>query len=303
MFSSIENVNQNCFKKKPLNYRLLPQKCRLNISNLMICSNEYILINANNYFHLFDGNLKLIRSNNDIKINKNYLKDLSLFSDSNHFIILTKRKVYLMNPLTSKLSIIDNMQLKDQREEFISCSCSEQKLYVITSQLDTNSFYLEEYILPTCRFFKKYSIIDFIGIYLFVQNGVFNKNNIQQVISIRYYQKKIAIIMQISFHWFIYVFHLYEQPTFLTKIPLDEKSRMTILNPINQWIIFKDNLANSFIQITMNFQNKFKNNQQYELEDYSRGSFDFNGKLRNVAIFGISNFVLLIDDALILYKL
>jgi hypothetical protein len=78
---------------------------------------------------------------------------------------------------------------------------------------------------------------------------------------------------------------------------------MTILNSINQWIIFKDDLPNSFIQISINFQNKFKNNQQYELEDYSRGSFDFNGKLRSVATFGLSNYVLLIDNALVLYKL
>jgi len=303
MFSLIENVNKTNYKKKALNCRMLPQKCRLNLSNLMICNNEYILINANNSFHLFDINLKLIRSNNDIKINKNDLKDLIWCSNSNNFIILTKRNIYLMNPLTSKLSIINNIKLKDQQEEFISCSCSEEKFFLITFQLNTNLFYLEEYILPTFTFYKKYSIIDFIGIYLFIQNGIFNKNNIQQIISIRYYQQKIAIIMQISFQWFIYVFHLYEQPRFLTKIPLEEKCRMTILNSINQWIIFKDDLTNSFIQISINFQNKFKNNQQYQLENYSRGSFDFNGKLRSVATFGISNYVLLIDNALVLYKL
>jgi len=29
---------------------MLQQKCRLNLSNLMICNNNYTLINANNYF-------------------------------------------------------------------------------------------------------------------------------------------------------------------------------------------------------------------------------------------------------------
>jgi hypothetical protein len=205
-----------------------------------------------------------------------------------------------MNPLTSKLSIIENIKLKNQREEFLSCSCSEEKFFLIRSQLNTNSFYLEEYYLPTFRFFKKYSIIDLIGTYLFIQNGIFNKNSIQEIISIRYYQKKIAIIMQISFHWFIYVFHLYEQPTFLTKIPLEEKSRMTILNPIHRWIIFEDCLSNSFIQISTNFKNNSDNNQ---LQNYTRGFIHFDGKLRSVALYAISNLVLLIDNALVLYKL
>jgi hypothetical protein len=78
---------------------------------------------------------------------------------------------------------------------------------------------------------------------------------------------------------------------------------MTILNPINQWVIFKDYLSNSFIQISIDIKKKFQNNQQYELEDYSRGFIDFNGKLRSVTLFGISNLVLLIDNALVLYKL
>ena len=209
-----------------------------------------------------------------------------------------------MNPLTSKLSIIENMKLKDQREEFISCSCSEDRMFIITclSNSNSNSFYLEEYNLPTFRFFKKFQILDFIGTSLVIQNGLFNKYNIQQISSIRYYQKKIAIIMEISFNWFIYIFNLKDQPIFLTKIPLVEKSRLTILNPINQWIIFKDYLSNSFMQMSMEFQNKF-DNQLYELPDYSRGFIDFNGKLRSVAVFGISNLVLLIENALVLYRL
>jgi hypothetical protein len=81
------------------------------------------------------------------------------------------------------------------------------------------------------------------------------------------------------------------------KIPSEDKCRMTIFYPIHQWIIFKDYLSNSFIQISMNFKNKS------QLNDYSRGFIDFNGKLRNVALFGTSNIVLLLDDVLVIYKL
>jgi hypothetical protein len=266
----------------------------------MICNNEYILIHGNNRFHLFDKTLKLIRSNNEMKIDKNSLKDLIWCLELNYFIILTLKHVYLMNPLTSKISIVENIKLKDQREEFISCSCSEEKFYLITCQLNSNSFYFEEYSLPSFRFIRKHSIIDFIGIYLFVQNGSFNKNHIQQINSIRYYQKKIAMIIQISFQWFIYIFHLYEQPILWTKILLEEKSRMTILYPINQWIIFKDDLSNSFIQTSMDFQKKIEYNR---FKDYSRGFIDFDRKLRSIALFGVSNLVLLLDDALLIYKL
>jgi hypothetical protein len=71
---------------------------------------------------------------------------------------------------------------------------------------------------------------------------------------------------------------------------------MTILNPINQWIIFKDYLSNSFMQISMNFTNN-------QFDDYSKAFIDCKGKLRSVALFGTSNLVLLIDNALVLYQL
>ena len=35
MFNLIEKVNFNCLKKKPLKYRMLPNNCRLSLSNLM----------------------------------------------------------------------------------------------------------------------------------------------------------------------------------------------------------------------------------------------------------------------------
>ncbi len=301
--SSGEKVHVNYLKKQPVQYRMLPNKCRLYLSNLTITNNEYILINANNHLHLFDRNLKLIRSNNDIKMNEHNLKDLSWCSDINSFIILTTKQVYLMNPLTCKLSIIENMKLNDRREEFISCSCSEEKILVITCQLSSKTFYYQEYSLPTFRFLKKLRILDFVGTSLHIQNGIFNKCDIQQILSIRYFQQKIAIIMEIASNWFIYVFNLYEQPNYLTAIHLQGKSRMTILNPMNQWIIFKDYLSNSFIQMSIDFQKKFEMNQQHELSDYTKGFIDFGGQLRSVALFGTSNLVLLIDNALVLYKL
>jgi hypothetical protein len=44
---------------------------------------------------------------------------------------------------------------------------------------------------------------------------------------------------------------------FLNKISLEEKSQITILSSINEWIIFKDYLSNSFIQMSIDFQKKF----------------------------------------------
>ncbi|CAF4127089.1 unnamed protein product, partial [Rotaria sp. Silwood1] len=83
MFCLVEYLNLNCMKKKSYKYRILPKSCRLSLSNLMICNNEYILIHANNHLHLFDGNLKYIRSNNERKIHENDLKDFSWSSYSN----------------------------------------------------------------------------------------------------------------------------------------------------------------------------------------------------------------------------
>lgn len=89
----------------------------------------------------------------------------------------------------------------------------------------------------------------------------------------------------------------------MNKISFEEKSQITILSSINEWIIFKDYLSNSFIQMSIDFQKKFEMNQQHELSDYTKGFIDFGGQLRSVALFGTSNLVLLIDNALVLYKL
>lgn len=267
----------------------------------MICNDEYILINANNCLHLFDGNLKYIRSTNDKTINLNDLKDLNWCSSINSFIILTRKQIHLMNPLTCKLSIIENMKSKDSREEFISCCCLEEKLFLISYQLNSNLFYLEEYSLPTFRFIRKFQIIDFIENSLFIQNGSFNTfSNIEEILSIRYYDKKLVMIIKIKSNWFIYFFNIYDQLIFIKKILLEDKSRITILNSINQLIIFKDYLSNSFIQMSMDFENNFQTNQ---ISNYSKAIIDFNGQLRSTALFRTSNLVLLIENALLIYKL
>jgi hypothetical protein len=89
-------------KKKALKYRMIPRNCRSNLSNLMICNNEYILISGNNCLHLFDRNLKYVRSNQQMKILEKDLQDLSWYADLNQFVILTKKQIYFMNPLTSR---------------------------------------------------------------------------------------------------------------------------------------------------------------------------------------------------------
>ncbi|CAF1046277.1 unnamed protein product [Adineta steineri] len=295
MESINENLDLNYLKKQPINYRALPSNCRLYLSNLMVCNNEYILINGNNHLHLFDKNLKLIRSNQTIKINETNLRDLIWCSNSNNFIILTRKQIYFLNPITCKLSIIENIKLTNGQEEFISCSCSDDKFFLITCQLNSNTFFFHEFNLPTFRFLRKLIIRDFMGTSLYIQNGFFNKYDIQQIVSIRYFQQRIAIIMEINSHWFIYIFNLYEKFYFLKEIPLDNKSRMIILNSINQWILFKDYLANSFIQINLN-QNK-------EFIDYSKGFIDFGGQIFSAALLGTSNLVFIINNTLVLYKI
>lgn len=78
---------------------------------------------------------------------------------------------------------------------------------------------------------------------------------------------------------------------------------MTILNPNNQWVIFKDYLSTSLIQVSVDFNKKIPNNQSYELQDYTKCIINFNEKSHSIALFGLSNIVLRIENALALYKL
>ncbi|CAF1248375.1 unnamed protein product [Rotaria sp. Silwood1] len=304
MFYLVENIDLNSIKKKAYKYRILPKYCRLLLSNIMITNNEYILINANNHLHLFDGNLKLIRSNKNKKILKDDLKDFSWSSNSNYFIILMKKEIYLLNPLTCHISTIEYIKLKDHREEFLSCTCSEDNLFIIKYKFNSNTYYLEIYYLSTFRFIKKFQILDLIGIgtSLIIQNRFNNQfYNIDNIISIRYNENKLFIIMKINKNSFIYIFKLTnDQPFFLTKISLEDNCRMSILNSINQFIIFKDYLSNSFIKMFNNIENKLEINLY---NNYSKGFIDFNGKIRNVALLGTSNIVFLIDNAFIIYHL
>lgn len=294
---------ENCSKKKPVHYRTLPSKCGSNVSNLIACSHEYILIHGNNHFHLFDKTLKLIRSNKDFQINSNDLKDLTWSEDSNHFLILTRKNLYFLNPLTCRLTIIENIKLKDQREEYLSCTSSNEKFFLIKSQINSKLFYLEEFYSTTFRFIRKYLINHFIGTSLFIQNGFANQNSIEQITSIRYFQEKLIVILQNSSQWFIYVFNLNEQMSFFMKIPLEDSSRMCICHSINQWIVYRDYLSNSFIQFSMDFNQKMTNHSSFSLENYSKALIDFDGKLRSLAPFGSTNLVLLLDQALASYQL
>ncbi|CAF4205059.1 unnamed protein product, partial [Rotaria sordida] len=174
-------------------------------------------------------------------------------------------------------------------------------IYLIKCQFNSNIYYLEEYYLSTFRFLRKFQITYLIETSLVVQNGSSNQfQDIEKINSIRYNEKKLAIIIKINSHSFIYIFQLHDQPVFLMKIPIEDNCRMTILNPINQFIIFKDYLSNLFIKISIDFENDFQLNQYYNC---SKGLIDFNGKLRNVALFGRSNLVFLIDNALLIYQL
>ncbi|CAF1619314.1 unnamed protein product [Adineta ricciae] len=285
-------------KKHPVKYRMLPTTCRLYLSNVMTCSHEYILINANNHLHLFDKNLRLIRSNNDVRIAEIDLRDLCWCPNLNNFIILTRKQIYLMNPLTCKLSLIENFKSNDRLEEYVSCCCSDEKLYLVTCQLSTKTYFFHDYNLPTFRFCRKLRIRDLIGTSLLIQNGLFNKYEIEDLISIRYFQQKAAIIMRIASNWYIYIFSLHELPVLVKEYQLDGRSRMAILNPSTQWIVFKDYLANEFIQVNIDL----KNNETDQSVDFVKGCIDFDAHLHSVALFGPSNLVLLIDNALILYK-
>ncbi|UJR23601.1 hypothetical protein I4U23_026590 [Adineta vaga] len=301
--STTNNPDITYDRKQPIKYRILPTNCRLYLSNLMICSNEYILINANNHLHLFDKNLRLIRSNNDIRITESNLQDLCWCTDANSFIILTRKHIYLMNPLTCKLSSIENIKSSDHLEEFLSCTCTNEKLFLLTCQLNTNMFFYHEYNLSTFRFCQKLRIRDLIGTSLLIQNGLFDKYDIQEMISIRYFQQKIAMIMRIGTNWFIYIFSLHEQPILLKEIQLGGRSRMTILNPMNQWILFRDYLSNEFIRINIDLHRNSQMNETDLCVDFVKGFIDFGGQLRSVALFGTSTLVFLIDNTLVLYKL
>ena len=65
-------------------------------------------------------------------------------------------------------------------------------------------------------------------------------------------------------------------------------------------IIFKDYLSNSFIQMSIDLQDISQSNP---LDNHSKGFIDVDGKLRSVALFGTSNLVLLIENALVIYQL
>ncbi|CAF2939048.1 unnamed protein product [Rotaria sp. Silwood2] len=109
--------------------------------------------------------------------NKNDLKNLSWSSYSNNLIILMKKEIYLLNPLTCCISTIESIKLKDHREEFLSCSCSKDKIFIIKCQFNSNTYYLEEYYLSTFRFIRKFQILDLIeiGTSLIIQNRFYNQ--------------------------------------------------------------------------------------------------------------------------------
>lgn len=79
------------------------------------------------------------------------------------FIVLAKKQAYFFDPSTSQLASIQNVRLHENERQFVSCTCSDDKLFIVTSE-SYDASYLHHYKLPDITFISRLTMTDLIGV-------------------------------------------------------------------------------------------------------------------------------------------
>ncbi|CAF4169397.1 unnamed protein product, partial [Rotaria magnacalcarata] len=307
------SLDLRCIKQKPFKARSLPKEMKYQKSKVMCSNNELLLLCAFDKLYLFDEDLKLVRSTIQTSILSSDLVDMAWCESILKFIVLDNKKAYVLDPVTAQLSCIESVQLKEKESCFVSCACSNNKLF-IGSSASYYPTYLKCYKLPAFTFVSQLTVTDLIGFDPLPKRSwdtnwatKEQKDDKRKIISIRYNQKRLGIIINISNQNYLYVLNLTQQPIGFVKTKVSSTNyQLNVLSKSGEWLLVPDGSDEKLIQIALDCQFKAecesKDRSQDSFFSFSTGFVSLNGDLDNLIMFGPSSIVALIDDSLALYQ-
>ena len=307
-------IDLRCVTQKPFKARSLPREMEYRKSKIMSANNEFLLLCGSRNLHLFDENLQLVRSTIKSPISDDDLVDMAWCEMNSRFIVLVKKKAYIFDPLTTQLSYIQSIQLPEDEAQFVSCTCSNDKLFIVTSA-SYHPYYMYHYHLPTFSFISRLTVTDLIGFDPLARNywstnwaAERQGNDNRKIISVRYHQQRLGVIIEIGSHTFLYALDLTEQPIKFHKIELPWRDgRLVVLAKSGEWLIVHDGLNGKLLQIALDCQFKAvyesKHSSQSSFFSLSTGFANLKSRIINAIILGSSQLVLLLNDSLVLYNI
>ncbi|CAF3678107.1 unnamed protein product [Rotaria socialis] len=307
------SLDLRCIKQKPFKARSLPKEMKYHKSKVMCSNNELLLLCAVDKLYLFDEDLKLVRSTIQTSILSSDLVDMAWCESILKFIVLNEEKAYVLDPVTAQLSCIESVQLKENESCFVSCACSNDKLFIGTSA-SYYPTYMQCYKLPGFIFVSQFTVTDLIGfdpppVNSWDTNWATKKqkDDKRKIVSIRYNQQRLGIIIDTFNERFLYVFNLTQQPIGFVKTNLSSvEYQLNVLAKSGEWLLVPNGGYEKLIQIALDCQFKAecesKDRSQDSFFSFSAGFVSLNGNLDNLIMFGPTSLVALIDDSLALYQ-
>jgi hypothetical protein len=278
----------------------------------MSSNNQFLLLCGDNNLHLFDDNLKLVRSTIKSPMSSYNLVDMTWCEIVQKFIVLTEKQAYVFDPVTTQLSCIESIRLQEKEYKFVSCTCSNDKLFIVTSA-SYYPHYLHHYKLPAFIFVTRLTVTDLIGFDPPPENSwetnwekKKQENDDRKIISVRYNQQRLGMMMEIGMDHFLYALDLTQQPIAFgkTKLPWSD-GQLAVLAKSGEWLVVHDGRNDKFVQIALDCQFKAewepKSHSQSSFFSVSTGFVNLHGNVTNAIMLGSSQLVLLLDDSLALY--
>jgi hypothetical protein len=129
----------------------------------------------------------------------------------------------------------------------------------------------------------------------------------REIISVRYNQQRLGMVIKIDYDNFLYTLDLTEKPIAFARTELPwSGGRLSPLAKSGEWLFMDKVYKNKFIQIALDCQFKSewtsKDSSQDSFFSISTGFVSLKGSVTNAIMFGSSYLVLLLNDSLALYK-
>jgi hypothetical protein len=239
-------------------------------NSAMSTNNEFLLLFGRNNLHVFDENLKLVRSTKGTSISTSNLVDMIWCESIRRFIVLSKARAYVFDPITTQLSRIESIQLKNEEHHFVSCACSHDKLFIVTSE-SRHPCYMHLYKLPSFVFISRLTVTDLIGPDPKYSQYKYNPSvDYREIISVRYNHQRLGIMMKVDRKSFLYSLDLTEQPISITRMELSKSDgKLVVLTKSGEWLILYHEYIDKLMQISLDCQFK----TDWKSKNYSKSSF------------------------------
>ncbi|UJR32741.1 hypothetical protein I4U23_020200 [Adineta vaga] len=219
---------------------------------------------------------------------------------------------YVFDPITMQLSLIQCVRLQQKETQYVSCTCSSEKFFVVTVEA-YYPYYLYAYTLPGFTFLSRLTVKDLIGSEPLptmncdrIWSTTEHKKDERKIIRIQYNQQRLGILIHAGSHNFLYALDLLAQPIIFNRIELPwDDGRLLSLVHSGEWLVIHDIYEDKVIQIALDCQFKTEwSSKKYSQESFfslSTGFVGLEGSVNNAVMFRSSYLILLLDQSLAMY--